>query len=130
MEKERRASLVAQLAHDIEHSRYISRTNGEVYVGYKKHYLDEEYYGKYITIEEFSDLVNLYEFLINFKDIDAIELKKMFKMNPQAFAFLRKLNKQYKDLITELRDHGPQWILTCYCGDKRFKEACKCAIWD
>ena len=130
MDKETRQNLVVELTRNIEYSRHVINTTEEMSVGYKRYTVNLDFYKGYITKEECSDLFNLYEFLKNNKEIDKPELKKILSMNRKAFTFLRRLNKQFTDLIEELREHGPVWILTCYCGDKRFKETCHYSIFD
>ena len=123
MDKEQRKRLVSQLSQNIEHSRALTRINDEVTTGWIQYPLEDVYCEKYITKEKSADLVSLYEMLKIHEEIDNVELKKMLAMHPIAFNFLRKINKLFKDMVQELREHGPKWIVVTYCGKKRFKEA-------
>ena len=122
MNSMRLGELADELVNVILRSRNMTQYDGKIHAGYGKYVIRGEYCPKYISINEYSDLANLNEFLQMYTDVTNDDLKKIFKMYPTAFVFYRKLMKHFDDLCTEIREKGMQWILTKYCGDKRFDE--------
>lgn len=65
---------------------------------------------KYVTKENYKELVSLYEVIKNNEEISVDSIERMLDENPKKFAFLNKCNQFIFNFVVELKCNGPYFI--------------------
>lgn len=65
---------------------------------------------KYVTKENYKELVALYELIKNNENLNLDSVERMLDENPKKFTFLNKCNQYIFDFINELKCKGPYFI--------------------
>ncbi len=77
---------------------------------------------KYISNEQYFQIVQLYNFLKEYEDLTHEEFEEILKTKFGKFMFLRRLNKIVKNLDEELRDHGVRYVAIKFAEIKYSKD--------
>ena len=75
---------------------------------------------KYITFDQYQQIVEFYNFLQSHECLTDAEIKKLLKSKLCKFAFLRKLIKEVPNFIEELKQNGPRTAAIEFVSSKLF----------
>lgn len=71
---------------------------------------------KHISQQEYNHLLGLYKFMLNNPKLDEAYIRSMLYKKSVTFAFLIKCDREIKDFLSEVKEHGAYYMAEYIAG--------------